>query len=385
MIRNVRFLSFILLFLIFFQTSQAQKSHTEGRNVWTIKQASDWYEKQGWLVGSNYTPAYAINQLEFWQPATFDTARISRELGWAESIGMNTMRVFLHDLLYEQDPLGFLQRLDVFLRIASRHHIRPLLVLFDSVWDPFPRLGKQKDPTPGVHNSGWVQSPGANALEDSSQYPRLKKYVQAVIGKLSKDNRVLGWDVWNEPDNTNGGQYHKEEPANKVTIVDTLLVHVFQWARAVDPVQPLTAGVWVGDEWGSYEKLNPTAKIIMSNSDIISFHNYDNAEEFEKRIVSLLNYNRPMICTEYMARPRNSTFQNTLPLAKKYHVGVYNWGFVQGKSQTNYPWDSWDKPYASEPALWFHDVFRTDGTPYKQEEVDLIKKLTGKNNKNQNL
>jgi hypothetical protein len=298
---------------------------------------------------------------------------------------MNTMRVFLHDLLFEQDPAGFQQRLDVFLRIASRHHIRALLVLFDSVWDPFPRLGKQKDPTPGVHNSGWVQSPGANALEDSTQYPRLKKYVQAVIGKLSKDNRVLGWDLWNEPDNTNGGQYHKEEPPNKVMVVDTLLVRVFQWARAVDPLQPLTAGVWVGDDWGSYEKLNPTAKIIISNSDIISFHNYDNVEEFEKRITSLLNYNRPMICTEYMARPRNSTFQNTLPLAKKYHIGVYNWGFVQGKSQTNYPWDSWDKPYTSEPTLWFHDVFRTDGTPYKQEEVDLIKKLTGKNNKNQSL
>ena len=356
----------------------AQAQNESGRGIWTIRQANDWYQSNGWLVGSNFTPSNAINQLEFWQADTFDSARIDKELGWAESIGMNTMRVFLHDLLYEQDAEGFITRINLFLKIASRHHIRPLFVLFDSCWDPFPKLGRQRDPQPRVHNSGWVQSPGANALADSTQYPRLKKYVISIVGKFAYDERVLAWDVWNEPDNTNGGAYAKEDPKNKVQIINYLLPKVFEWARSVNPSQPLTAGIWVGDDWSSFEHLNSTAKIMISNSDIISFHNYDNIQEFEKRLTSLLYYNRPVICTEYMARPRNSTFQNTLPLAKKYNIGVYNWGFVQGKTQTNYPWDSWDKTYTSEPPVWFHDVFRTDGTPYRQDEVDLIKKLTSK-------
>ena len=108
------------------------------RGIWTKEQANDWYAKQGWLVGCDFVPSTAINQLEMWQAATFDTATINRELSWAASLGMNTVRVYLHDMLYQQDAEGFLQRMDEFLQIASRHHIKPLFVLFDSVWDPFP-------------------------------------------------------------------------------------------------------------------------------------------------------------------------------------------------------------------------------------------------------
>ncbi len=134
---------------------------------WTEKAANEWYAQQPWLVGSNYIPASAINELEMWQADTFDPQRIDKELGWAESIGLNTMRVFLHDLLWQQDPKGFQQRIETFLEIASKHHIKPLFVLFDSCWDPDPRLGKQHEPRPGIHNSGWVQSPGAKALAGS--------------------------------------------------------------------------------------------------------------------------------------------------------------------------------------------------------------------------
>src|SRR5579862_5386287 len=172
---------------------------------WTEQQADAWYAKQGWLVGSNYLPATASNELEMWQADTFDPKRIDLELGWAESLGLNTMRVFLHDLLWQQDAPGFQNRIDTFLSIAAKHHIRILFVLFDSCWDPYPHLGKQREPRPGVHNSGWVQSPGAKALEDASQYPRLEAYVTGVVGAFAKDPRVLAWDVWNEPDNLNEG------------------------------------------------------------------------------------------------------------------------------------------------------------------------------------
>jgi hypothetical protein len=344
---------------------------------WTEQQAKDWYTKQPWLVGANYVPATAINEMEMWQAATFDPKRIDLELGWAEGIGMNTMRVFLHDLPWEQDSSGFRKRIDTFLEIASRHHIRPMFVLFDSVWDPNPKLGPQHAPVPGVHNSGWMQSPGRKALEDPAQYPRLETYVKGVIGAFANDDRVLAWDIWNEPDNTNNGSYGKQEPTNKVALVLGLLPKAFAWARAAHPSQPLTSGIWQGD-WSAPGKLSKMAKIQLDLSDVTSFHSYDPPAEFEKRVKWLEQYGRPLICTEYMARGNNSTFQSTLPIAKKYKVGAINWGLVAGKTQTFLPWDSWQKPYVNrEPDVWFHEVFRTDGTPYRAVEVEFIRQMTG--------
>ncbi|MBP6822887.1 MAG: cellulase family glycosylhydrolase [Acidobacteria bacterium] len=344
---------------------------------WTEQQAKAWYARQPWLVGSNYTPANAINELEMWQAESFDPTTIDKELGWAESLGMKTMRVFLHDLLWQQDSAGFKKRLDQFLRIAAKHKIKPMLVLFDSCWDPFPQLGKQREPKPGVHNSGWLQSPGAKALQDTAQYPRLETYVKGVVGAFAKDNRILAWDVWNEPDNTNGSSYGKQEPANKVALVEALLPKVFTWARAAGARQPLTAGVWKGD-WSTDAKLSAMDKIMLEQSDVISFHNYDDGAAFEKRIQWLQRFNRPILCTEYMARGNKSTFEGSLPVAKKYNVAAINWGFVMGKTQTHLPWDSWQKPYVDrEPAIWFHEIFKPDGSPYRAAEVELIRKLTG--------
>jgi hypothetical protein len=345
---------------------------------WSEKAARDWYSKQPWLVGSNYIPATAINELEMWQADSFDPKRIDLELGWAQSIGMNTMRVFLHDLLWQQDAEGFRKRIDAFLTISAKHGIKPMFVLFDSCWDPFPQLGKQRAPRPGVHNSGWMQSPGAKALQDSAQYPRLKAYVQGVVGALANDKRILAWDIWNEPDNTNGSSYGKKEPANKVELIVALLPQAFAWARAEHPIQPLTSGVWQGD-WSATGKQSAVTKIQLEESDVISFHSYDPAAGFEKRIQSLLPYHRPLLCTEYMARGAGSTFQGSLPIAKKYKVAAINWGLVAGKTQTYLPWDSWDKPYTDrEPAIWFHEVFRTDGSPYRPDEATFIRKETGK-------
>ncbi|UHG90446.1 cellulase family glycosylhydrolase [Spirosoma oryzicola] len=353
---------------------------------WSAEKAKAWYAKEPFLVGSNYAPANAINELEMFQAESFDPATIDKELAMAESIGMNTMRVFLHDLLW-QDPAGFTKRLDQFLGICAKHKIRPMLVLFDSCWDPYPKLGKQHEPVPGIHNSGWVQSPGAAALTDVSQYPRLEAYVKGVVSAFKNDKRILAWDLWNEPDNTNDNSYGKNEkniePANKVAIVTNLLPHVFQWARAAGASQPLTSGVWVyrgPADWQNPEKWTPMEKVQFENSDIITFHQYSNPTELEKVIPALQSMGRPVICTEYMARGVNSKFQTHLPIAKKAKIGMINWGFVAGKTQTFLPWDSWQKPYVNgrEPAIWFHEVFKQDGTPVDPAEVAAIKQATGK-------
>ncbi len=343
---------------------------------WSEAEANTWYGKQPWLVGANYIPSDAINELEMFQAATWDPALNDKELGLAEGIGMNTVRVFLQDQLWQQDPEGFKKRLDALLTIAAKHHIRPLLVLFDSCWESNPHLGPQHPPIPGIHNSGWVQSPGKQRLLDRADEPRLEAYVKGIVGAFAKDERILGWDVWNEPDNQ-GGDVAADVPA-KVARVDELLPKAFAWARSVHPVQPLTSGVWTGD-WTDPDKESATTKIQLQESDVISFHNYDWPEGFEARIKSLEPLHRPIICTEYMARGAGSTFDGSLPIAKQYHVGAINWGLVAGKTQTYLPWDSWKRPYVLiEPTVWFHEVFRQDDTPYRQHEVDLIRQLTGR-------
>jgi len=369
------FLSPAFLFALLLCSAMSLSAQSPQR--WFEDKANTWYQQQPWLVGANYIPATAINQLEMWQADTFDPKQIDKELGWAEGLGMNTMRVFLHDLLWQQDPKGFQQRIEQFLTIAAKHHIRPILVFFDSCWDPLPKLGPQRAPMQGVHNSGWVQSPGAKALEDASQYPRLKSYVVGVVGAFANDPRILAWDLWNEPGNVQRGFYADDEPNNKVELVKALLPQVFAWARSANPTQPLTSGLWEGD----WPKSGPTEmeKIQLQNSDIITFHNYRWPENFERRVVWLEKQHRPIICTEYMARSAGSTFDGVLPIAKQHHVGAINWGLVNGKTQTNLPWESWDHPYVlNQPPVWFHDIFKADGTPYREHEVELIRQLTGK-------
>jgi hypothetical protein len=368
-----RFAHVLVLLLVFTAAGWCQS----GR--WPEAKANAWDGAQPWLVGSNYIPKSAINQLEMWQADTFDPKEIDLELSWAEGMGMNTMRVFLHDLLWQQDEAGFRKRIDEFLSIASRHHIRPLLVLFDSCWDPRPHLGRQHAPRKGVHNSGWVQSPGAAALRDEKQYARLRDYVRGVIGAFAKDDRILGWDLWNEPGADNAGSYAKHELKNKQSRVEILLPQVFQWAREINPTQPLTSGVWDMDKAVNGGGIGKLQEIQLRESDIITFHNYSWPENFKAEIDWLKRYKRPLICTEYMARSVGSTFDTIVPIAKSERVGAINWGFVAGKTQTYYPWESWQHPYVhEEPPVWFHDVLHPDGKAYRQAEVDLIRQLTGK-------
>ncbi len=370
------FVTAVLFALLFFFFAAALWGQTAR---WPEEKANAWYAQQPWLVGSNYVPKSAINQLEMWQEATFDPVEIDTEFTWAEAMGMNTMRVFLHDLLWQQDSAGFQKRINQFLTIASRHHIRPILVLFDSCWDPLPHLGPQHPPVPGVHNSGWVQSPGAVALSDPAQYPRLKAYVNGIVGTFAKDDRILAWDVWNEPGADNLGSYSREELKDKRARVAALLPQVFEWARAMNPSQPLTGGVWGADMPLDQTNLDELQQIQLRESDIITFHNYSWPEYFQQEIHWLRKYNRPVLCTEYMARSVGSTFDTILPIAKQEHVGAINWGFVAGKTQTYLPWESWNHPYiVDEPPVWFHEVLHPDGTPYRDAEVNLIRQLTGK-------
>ncbi|HUQ97384.1 MAG TPA: cellulase family glycosylhydrolase [Chitinophagaceae bacterium] len=327
--------------------------------VWSTAKAAAWYKEHRWLTGANYIPANAINQLEMWQAETFDPAAIDEELGWAEGLGFNTMRVFLHSLAWKQDPAGFKKRMDQFLTIASKHGIQPMFVFFDDCWNKIPKAGKQPEPKPGIHNSGWMQDPGQPLSSDVTLFPGLEKYVKDVLTTFKNDKRILLWDLYNEPGNNGKGDSSLP-----------LLTNIFKWARAVAPDQPLSAGLWNWD-------LDSLNAFQFAHSDVITYHDYEDST-MHQRVIDLLKVSgRPLICTEYMARLRNSRFANTLPMLKRENVGAINWGFVAGKTNTMYAWDT-PIPDGSEPKEWFHDIFRPDGTPYKTDEVLLIKQLNNK-------
>lgn len=340
---------------------------------WSVDRANAWYQGQGWLVGANYITSTAINQLEMFQQGTYDPRRIDNEMRVARLAGFNTMRVFLHDLLWAQDRQGFSGRLAQFVTIAASHGIKPLFVLFDSCWDPHPAVGPQRAPTPGVHNSGWVQSPGAEHLADPGYRSVLQDYVTGVLTLFRNDKRVLGWDLWNEPDNP-ASVYRKVERRDKQDLVAALLPQVFQWARSVDPAQPLTSAVWQGS-WGDPGRRSRISGIQLDNSDVITFHSYAKPAGFEARISELSPLGRPILCTEYLARSQGSTIEGILPIAKQHNVGAYNWGFVAGKTQTYLPWDSWDHPYTAAPKTWFSDLLKPDGLPFQNREIQTVQGL----------
>ncbi|WP_299555868.1 sulfatase-like hydrolase/transferase [Seonamhaeicola sp.] len=374
MTRNI----FIIILLALLLVNCGKNQNSKER--WTAERANAWYDQYSFLAGGNYVPASAINQLEMWQEDTFDQERIDFELQHTSEIGMNTMRVFLHDLAWKQDKEGFFSRVDKFLEISEKYGIKPMLVFFDGVWNPYPKMGKQPEPTPHTHNSGWVQSPGREILSDSNKQNELKDYVQSVLSRYKNDARILIWDMFNEPDNANAGNFGGGSKApdlpreEKLKRSFELLQKSFEWAREINPSQPLTVGVWGKPTW--LKAPDAIEKFSLENSDVISFHSYQGPEETKRMVKGLQKYNRPIMCTEYMARSVGSTFEAILPIFHKNNVAAYNWGLFSGKSQTIYPWDSWKKTYTSEPAQWFHDVFRKDGTPYSQKEIDLIKALT---------
>ena len=328
---------------------------------WPVARAQAWAGEHPWLVGCNFAPSTAINQLEMWQADTFDLATIDRELGWAEGLGFNSVRVFLHHLPWEKDSQGFLHRIEQFLATADRHKIGVMFVLFDGVWDPFPHSGKQHRPQPGLHNSGWVQSPGRG----DPQGPRAARRAEGLRHRRHRPlprptGESMPGTCSTSPTTRTASSYGRYEPANKAELSLALLRKEFAWARSVEPQQPLTAGVWAGD-LTSPERLSPINRFMLDQSDVISFHNYKPLPEMKRDVESLKRYGRPLFCTEYMARPAGSRFDPDPGLSQVRARGAYNWGFVAGKTQTIYPWDSWQKPYADRaprlvprhlPARW---------------------------------
>ena len=335
---------------------------------WSLEQAQQWGREHPWYCGANFLPSTAINQLEMWMGDTFNAETIGRELGFAATMGMNCMRVYLHDLLFENEREGFCGRIGQYLDIAAGHGIDTLFVVFDDCWLPDPVYGPQKSPEPCRHNPGWLQSPGRAVVRDPSRWAPLEDYLKGVLEAFGDDSRILGWDLYNEPGNGHTGEADTMEDESQEFCLP-LLTKVFEWAQQARPSQPLTVGHWKPE-------LAAISELSLSQSDIISFHCYMAPAELIELMATMESAaaGRPILCTEYMARGMGSTFHTCLPLLRAHNIGAINWGLATGKSQTIYPWE-WNAS-KGEPEIYFHDILWPDGSFLYPAEEQAIRAVT---------
>lgn len=327
---------------------------------WSPQRAWAWYNQQPWPCGFNYIPANAINYTAMWDKTSFSPAVIDRELALASQTGFNCLRVVLQYAVWADDPTYFKKTFAQFLAIADKHHIKVMPCLFDDcVFNDQhdPKIGVQPEPVLGWYAWAWSPSPGHTLVADTTSYPKLEKYVKDVMTAFKQDKRLFVWDLYNEP--TNGGLGAKSLP---------LVRHVFRWARAVNPVQPVTIGYWSDNA--------ALRQLIEDNADITTFHNYDPADKMRETITRLQAQHRPMLCTEWLNRPRGSVVAEVLPVLYEHKVGAMSWGLVNGKTQTQLPWGH--RPGDPEPLIWQHDLYRNDLTVYNPAELGLFKELIKK-------
>ena len=327
---------------------------------WTEERANEWQKKTGWLFGFNYVTSSAVNSTEMWQKETYDRETIKRELAIAGETGYNSCRVFLQYIVWENECDGLLETFEDFCEIAYAHGLSVMPILFDdcAFAGKEPYLGEQAPPVPGVHNSGWTPSPGISIADNAEMHQKLCEYVKSVIGSFKDSKNIVMWDLYNEPGNNN-------RAAKCLPLVE----NTFTWARDVNPSQPLTTGIWEFQEYDlKFAEL----------SDIIIYHDYEALENSKKKIEMLKQqYNRPILCTEWLLRQVGNTFENHMPMFMSAISGAYNWGLILGKTQTNLHWGEKN----ANPEIWQDDLYYSDGTPYSTAEINFIKNCIKKANK----
>lgn len=374
--------------------------------MWSKEKIWQWYDALPWLCGFNYLPRTAVNFTEMWQKETFDPETIEQELAWAQDIGFNSLRTNLPFIVWEADSQGLLERLEHFLTICEKNGLRVMICPLDDCGfsGEHPYLGTQKPPEPGVHNSQAAASPGRNVVMDKSRWPQIGAYVRDIVSAYRTDSRIFIWDLYNEPGNNlifkADGEHLDSQHLNTGELEqfsNELMLKLFESARDVDPVQPLTVGGWhvpppwekgeVYDHFIDLEALDHSGKVhthfidlnAFEHSDVISFHAYCNPKRLEVIIRNLKRYDRPVLCTEWMGRQAGSRIANLLPIFHREKIGCYQWGLVKGQTQTYIPWPNlkaqlgvWDEATGE----WFHDLLNPDGSPHHPEEVMLIQRLT---------
>ena len=321
---------------------------------WDGDRVRRWYDNLGVVKGVNYIPRNAVNSTDMWRKETFDPDLINEELGWVRKAGYTTLRVQLQYIAWKEDPKGFMERLEKFMDLAARNTLKVVPVLFDdkNFANMDPVAGPQPEPIPGKNNARWVPSPGPAAVKDRSTWPDLEKYFRDVMEKYKGDDRVVYWDLYNRAG---------DSELWEATL--PLMDQVFNWARDIDPKQPLAAPAWT--------KPNSAMTVHkLERSDIVTFQSFETAGQIEALLTLLKRYDRPIICSDWLMRQRDNDFEKILPLFSVHRVGWFNRGLVNGKTQEWIQQDQYRS--ADRPELWQHDVLKPNGDAYDPKEIERI-------------
>jgi len=327
---------------------------------WSVEKAKEWQQKTGWLFGFNCVTSTAVNSTEMWQVSTYDRESLKRELALAAETGFNTCRVFLQYLVWANEGDGFLNTFADFCNIAESAGLSVMPILFDdcNFAQKEPYLGVQDAPRPGVSNSGWTPCPGSTIANDPSKEESLCEYVKSIVSTFKGSKQIVVWDMYNEPGNNGKG-------------IDSmsLMEKAFTWAREAKPVQPLTVAVWNPADYNF---------AICDHVDIVSFHDYQPVDKTQELVARLQEYNRPILCTEWLNRPGGNDFENHLPMFGREIMGAYHWGLILGKTQTNLHGSTIFGEPDPNPIIWQHDLYHPDWKPYNKAEIDFIKQFAAK-------
>ncbi len=348
---------------------------------WTKERIWEWYDARPWIRGCNYMPSDAISNIDMWQglhfEERFETAKA--ELRLAADTGFNAIRIFLSYIVWKEEHDSFMERFERFLTLMDSFGIQAVVCLGDDCQvprdNPYSRehCGEQKFEW-GYHggrknsqHSTRNDEPGYWLIDDEPEL--VYSWVQEIIGRYKDDNRILIWDLYNEPGNCKREQ---------LTIPH--LKRFFEIAREIDPIQPLTAGVWTISE--KEEELYEVEQFALEHSDIVSYHKYSPYMINVQVIRKLKKYGRPIINTEWLGRVLGNSLEENFPLFYVEKIGCFNWGFVAGKYQGHEPWNTtWEQYYDGietnvDFTKWFHDLYRSNFRPYNPKEIEIIRTLT---------
>ena len=349
---------------------------------WSEEKAWKWYNSRPWLRGCNYMSADCANRIDQWQSLGFEERlqTTDEELALAASTGFNTIRIILEFIVWDQEHDSFMERFDRYLETAAKHGISCMVVFGNDCmppknefWKPL-QLGEQHYDW-GYHGGrkysqhSRFSAVGYHLLDEPELALRHYEWVREIMTAYRDDERICMWDMYNEPG-----------AANRRDVTMPHLKKFFEIAREVDPIQPLTCGLWhMPDE--NCRPYNELEQFALDNSDIVSFHCYSPYTTMVQMIKRIRTYGRPMVNTEWLARCMHNTIFEIFPLFYLERIGCYNWGFVAGKYQTYEPWNGSWQAYEADPKIdfdftkWFHDLYRPSLRPYDPHEIELIRQF----------
>ena len=350
---------------------------------WSKERIWEWYNNRPWMRGCNYMSASSANRVDTWQELGFEERMVEteRELALVRDTGFNTIRIIPEFVVWQKEHDGFMERFDRYLDLCWKYGISCMVVLANDCMPPKTERWKLPDIGPqtydwGYHGGKKHSQHGTHTgpaphyyLDDPETAAEYFEMVRELITKYKDDERICIWDLYNEPGNSQ---------RDGLTMPN--LKKIFEIAREIDPIQPLTVAVWrLRGEMKT--PLSEVEQYALDNSDIISYHYYEGFLEHVKLIKRLKQEGRPIINTEWLGRCLHNNVFDVFPLFYLEKIGCYNWGFVAGKYQTYEPWEgTWDRYNSGEQrdvdfTKWFHDLYRPNLRPYDPREIDLIKHL----------